>query len=302
MENQKTILVTGATGAQGGSVARHLLSRGTFAVRGLTRNANSEKAAALKDAGAGIVQGDLEDPASLHTALKGCYGVFGVTNFWEHFDGEYQQGINLADAVAASDVEHFVFSTLPHVKKLTDGELDVPHFDIKGRLEAYARNLNLPATFVHVAFFYDNFLTFFPPQKGDDGTFGFGFPQGDTPLAGVAAEDIGGVVASVFEQPDVFMGETVGIVGDDLPGATYADTMTHVLGKQVVYTHVPREVFASFGFPGADDLADMFDYNRRFISSREKDLKESRTLYPNMQRFDSWLERHREDFQHLLQA
>ena len=143
-EAGRTILVTGATGAQGGSVARHLLERGRFAVRALTRNPGSEAANALRDAGAEVVQGDLNDPASLRAALAGCYGCFGVTNFWEHFGGEEEQGRNLIDAVAASDIQHFVFSSLPHVSKPTGGELDVPHFDIKARVEDYAREKDLP--------------------------------------------------------------------------------------------------------------------------------------------------------------
>jgi uncharacterized protein YbjT (DUF2867 family) len=296
MATQQHILVTGATGAQGGSVARHLLQRRKFAVRALTRNPDSEKALALKEAGAEIVKGDLDDIESLKAALNGVYGVFGVTNFWEHFEKEAQQGRNLVDAVAAANVEHFVFSTLPNAKKLTNGELDVPHFDIKGQLEEYARSRGLKATFVHVAFYFENFLSFFPPQKQEDGTFTFGFPQGDTPLAGVAVEDLGGIVAPVFENSEKFIGKVIGAVGDDLPPKTYADIMTRTLGKTVKYNFIPREVFASFGFPGAEDLANMFDFNRRFIPNRQTDIDQSRALYPELQTFKSWLNTHKEKF------
>jgi uncharacterized protein YbjT (DUF2867 family) len=300
MTDQKRILVIGATGAQGGSVARHLLRQGKFAVRALTRNPDSEKAKALKEAGAEVVKGDLDDVESLQTALKGMYGVFGVTNFWEHFEKEYQQGKNLVDAVAAANVEHFVFSTLPHFKKISNGELDVPHFDIKGQLEEYARSLGLNATFVHVAFYFENFLSFFPPQKQDNGTFSFGFPQGDVPLAGVAVADLGGIVAAIFENPARFKGKVVGVVGDDLPPKKYAEVMTRVLGKTVVYNYVPREVFASFDFPGADDLANMFEFNRVYIPNRQTDLEQSRTLYPKMQTFESWLNENKEKFFNIL--
>lgn len=289
MSTKPTILVVGATGAQGGGVARHLLSRGAFGVRALTRDPNSAKATALREAGAEVMAGDLADPASVRAALAGCKAAFGVTNFWEHFGGEEQHGRNLIDAVADSEVEHFVFSTLPGAKKLSGGELDVPHFDIKAELEDYARAKGLPATFVHVAFYFENFLYFFPPQKQPDGTFTFGFPQGDTPLAGVGIEDAGGVVAKIFEQPDEFLGKTVGIVGDDLPPAQYAEILTRLLGKTVIYQYIPREVFAGFGFPGADDLANMFDFNRRFIPNRKADLEESRRLYPGMQTFEAWV-------------
>lgn len=284
----KTILVIGATGAQGGSVARHLLRRGESRVRALTRRPDSAAAQSLASLGAEVVHGDLDDRASLRAALKGCEGVFGVTNYWEHFDRELEHGHNLINAVAGSEVEHFVFSSLPGVAKATNGELKAPHFDLKHELELYARSLELPATFVHVAFYYENFLGFFPPRLAADGAYRFGFPQGETPLAAVGIEDCGAIVATIFEHPEVYVGQTVGIVGDDRPPAQYASVLSGVVGKQVVYSHVPREEFAAYPFPGADDLADMFDYNRRFIPNRRHDLEQCRLLHPSMQTFEQW--------------
>lgn len=299
MQDRKLILVVGATGAQGGSVARHLLGRGQFAVRALTRKPDSDAAQALRKAGVEIVRGDLDDPISLEDALAGCHGVFGVTNFWEHFDREYAQGKNLVDAVAEADIAHFVFSSLPSVKKQAE-HLNVPHFEMKADLETYTRRLAVPATFAHVAFYYDNFLGFLPPQKQPDGTFAFGFPQGDTLLAGVAVDDVGGVVARVFEQRERFLGKTVGIVGDDLTGTGYAEVMTRVLGRPVKYNYIPREVFARFGFPGAEDLADMFEFNRLYIPNRRADVEQSRTLYPHMRSFEQWLRENSSPFTELL--
>jgi uncharacterized protein YbjT (DUF2867 family) len=293
MPGKCTILVTGATGAQGGSVASHLLANGKFKVRCFTRKPDSEKAEALRKLGAEVVAGDLGNVESLHAAMNGCYGVFGVTNFWEHFSGEREQGRNLINAVNAARVEHFVFSTLPSVKKLSNGELEAPHFDIKAQLEEYSRELGLPATYINVAFYYENFTTFFPPQKQLDGSFSFGFPQGDTPLAMVSVEDTGGVASAIFNGSAEFIGKTIGVVGSDDPPKSYAESMSRVLGERVVYQHIPREVFAGFGFPGADDLANMFDFNRRFIPNRHADLEDSRRLYPKMQRFEAWLKAHR---------
>ncbi|GAK59889.1 NmrA-like family domain-containing protein 1 [Candidatus Vecturithrix granuli] len=300
MASQKRILVTGATGAQGGSVARHLLQKGNFAVRALTRNPDSDKAQALKAIGAELVKGDLDDLDSLRAALEGVYGVFGVTNFWEHFGKEYQHGKNLVDAVAGANVEHFVFSTLPHVKKITHGELDTPHFDIKAQLEEYTRSLKLNATFVHVSFYFENFVFFFPPQKQEDGTFRISFPQGETPLAGIAVEDLGGIIAPIFDRPDEFQGKVVVAVGDFLPVRTYAELMTQILGKTIVYKHISRETFASLGFPGADDLANMFDFYRRYILDRQKELEQCRALYPNLQTFETWLKASKEKFATIL--
>ena len=297
---KKTILVIGATGAQGGSVARHLLARGDFAVRAFTRNPESEASKELTWLGAEVVQGTLDDRASIRAALQGVYGVFGVTNYWEHFARELEHGRNLINAVAGAQVEHFVFSSLPSVYKESNGELAAPHMDLKFELEEYTRSLGIPATFVHVAFYYDNFLSFFPPQKGEDGKYHFGFPQGDTPLAGVAAEDIGGPVASIFENPADYLGRTVGIVGEDLTGFDYAAILTAVSGKDVHYNHIPREVYAAFDFPGADDLADMFDFNRRFIPNRSADIRQSRNLYPAMQTFEQWAVNRRDALARLL--
>lgn len=302
MVDQQTILVTGATGAQGGGVARHLLKGGKFRVRCLTRNPDSEKSKALKQAGAEIARGDLDNAASLKAALAGCYGVFGVTNFWEHFGKEKQQGINLIDAIKEAKTPHFVFSILPPAKKLSGGKLDVPHFDIKAEMEDYARGLKLGATFVNVAFYFENFLGFFPPKKQANGTWAFGFPQGDTPLAGVAVEDVGGVVAAIFARPADFKDQTVGIVGDDLPPKKYAEIMTRVLGKTVVYNYITRDVFAGFGFPGADDLANMFEFYRLHVPNRASDVARSRFLYPPMQTFEPWLKANKEKFLAALGA
>ena len=300
MADGKTILVTGATGAQGGGVVRHLLKAGKFRVRCLTRKPESEKVRALVQAGAEVVRGDLGNPESLQAAMKDCYGVFGVTNFWEHFEKEAFHGKNLFDAVKDAAIEHFVFSTLPYTQEPSHGKLEVPHFDMKARLEEYGRSLKLPATYAQVAFYYENFLSFFPPKLQEDGSFMFGFPQGDTPLAAVGVADVGGVVTTIFDRPDEFRDQTVGIVGDDQPCGKYAEIMSRVLGKKIIYRYIPREVFAKMGFPGAEDLANMFEYSRLFIPNRQADLEQSLALYPEMQRFESWVEAHREEFAAIL--
>lgn len=289
MNNRRTILVVGATGAQGGSVARALLARNQYAVRALTRKTDSPAAQALREAGAEIVQGDLDDPASLRAALEGVYGVFGVTNFWEHFDKEEVHGRNLVEAVAAANVQHFVFSTLPPVEKATNGALKSPHFDIKAEHEELARSLNIPATFIHVPFYFENFLYFFPPRPAGDGTYQFGFPQGDTPLAAMSVADVGPIVAKVFEQPETYIGQTLALAGDEIPATAYAEAMGRATGLDVRYAYVPRETFAALGFPGAEDLADMFEFYRLHIPSRAKDIDGFRALNPELQSFDTWI-------------
>jgi uncharacterized protein YbjT (DUF2867 family) len=286
----KKILVFGATGAQGGSVARQLLAR-DFAVRAFTRKPGSPAADTLRALGAEVVQGDLDDRASIRAALAGVQGVFGVTNFWEHFEKEAEQGRNLVDAVAGAEVDHFVFSTLAPIAKETGGALNSPHFDIKAEHEERARTLGIPMTALHVPFYYENFLYFFPPRPAGDGTFQIGFPQGDTPLAAMAAEDVGLVTAPIFERPDAFVGKVVEPAGDELPPQEYAAAMGRQLGIDVRYAHVPREVFAALGFPGAADLADMFEYYRVHIASRRATIESLRATTPGLQSFATWLAR-----------
>ncbi|HKO56061.1 MAG TPA: NmrA/HSCARG family protein [Thermoanaerobaculia bacterium] len=300
MNSKKKILVFGATGAQGGSVARNLLARGSYDVRALTRKTDSPAAQALRELGAEIVQGDLDDPASIRAALEGCYGAFGVTNFWEHFQKEEQQGRNLVEAVAAAKIEHFVFSTLPPIEKATNGALKSPHFDLKAEHEEQARALGIPTTFIHVPFYYENFLYFFPPRPTGDGMFQFGFPQGDTPLAAMSVQDVGRIVAVLFEQPAQYIGKTLKLAGDELPAAAYADAMSRRTGSDIRYAYIPRETFAAFGFPGAEDLADMFEFYRLHIPSRAQDIETCRALAPELQSFETWVARNEGNLRAML--
>ena len=293
MTQKPIVLVTGATGAQGGSVAKALLSNNKFAVRCLTRNTSSEKAIALEQIGAELVQGDLENVERLKEAMKGCYAVFGLTNFWEHYENEYRQGKNLVDAVSQSNIKHFVFSTLPGYNKLSHGQIAVPHCDIKAALEQYTRELKIPFTFTHIAFYYENFLNFFPLQKGENGNYYFGFPQGNTPLAMVSAEDLGGVVATVLDYPHAYIGRTVGVVGEDRPCAEYAAIMSKVLSANIYYNYIPRETYAAFGFPGAEELANMFEVQRLYIPGRRNHMIETYGLNPSTQSFEQWLQKNK---------
>lgn len=295
MSEKKRILVTGATGAQGGSVANFLLKSGKYSVRALTRDAGSERALNLKDAGAEIVEGNMDDVQSLIDAMKDCYGVFGVTSFWEHFQKEYDHGKNLVDAVSKSNIEHFVFSTLPGVKKISNGKYEAPHLDLKAELEDYSKSMNLKATYVHAAFYYENFLAFFPPQKQADGSFAFGFPQ-ENNLRGISIEDLGGIVLYVFEHPEEYIGKTIFAAGDSITPAEYAAVMSEILDKKINFNFVPQDVFAGFGFPGAEDLAGMFAFQQEFLPPPHTDADDSRKMFPELKTFRQWMELNKDKF------
>ncbi len=296
MNTKPIILVTGATGAQGGSVARILLKNKKFAVRILTRNPDSQKAKILQRAGAELFQGDFDDIESLKKAMRGCYGVFGVTNFWEHFAKEYQQGKNLVDAVHQSGIRHFVLHSLPDYYTLSNGNYSVPQCDIKAALEQYSRSLGLAATYVHIAFYYENFFSFFPLQKGENGSFYFGFPQGNTRFAMASVEDMGGVVAAVFDNPAEYIGRVVGVVGSDLTCDEYAAIMSKVLQKNIYYDYITRNEYSSYNFSGAEEWANMFEVQRLYISERQEEMDESYRLNPSMQSFESWVVRNKQRF------
>ena len=296
-----TILVVGATGMQGGGVARHLLRRGACNVRCMTRRSDSESAKVLQHQGAEVLQADLDDPASLKRAVHNCTAVFGVTNFWEAYFREYDQGVNLIDAAAQEGVGHLVLSTLPSSRKVSTDALDLPHFETKARMEEYAQLLHLPFTFVHVAFYYENFLNYFPPLRQPEGSYSFGFPLGDAQLGAVAAEDIGGVVAAILDRRAEFVSETVEIIGDEMPAQEYAEAMSRVLRQKVTYSHVPRETYVSRGSTGARELADMFEFLRIYTPSRRKHIRQCQQVFVGMQTFETWLKKNVEKFDRVFE-
>jgi uncharacterized protein YbjT (DUF2867 family) len=309
MPEKKIIAVVGATGAQGGGLVRAILAdkSGTFAVRAITRNPESEKAEALRAAGAEVVAGDADNPGTLGSAFAGAYGAFLLTNFWEHLSPEREltQARNMAQAVKAAGVQHVIWSTLEDTRKwvpLEDnrmptlmGKYKVPHFDAKGEADEIFRQLGVPTTFLLTAFYWDNFIFFGAgPQRGPDGTLALTFPMDDKRLPGIASEDIGKCAYGIFKRGREFINKTVAIAGEHLTGKQLADGMSRALGQEVRYNNVPPEVYRSFGFPSADDLGNMFqfkrDFNDYFVGAR--DLAFSRSLNPELQTFDEWLAVH----------
>ncbi len=310
MPEKKIIAVVGATGAQGGGLARAILAdrNGGFAVRAITRKPESEKAQALKNAGADVVAGDADDPASIRRAFTGAYGAFCLTNFWEHFSPEREliQARNQAQAAKDAGLQHVIWSTLEDTRKwvpLEDnrmptlmGKYKVPHFDAKGEADGIFRELGVPTTYLLTAFYWDNLIYFGAgPQRGPDGVLAVTFPLDDKPLSSIAVEDIGKCAYGIFKRGREFINRTVGIAGEHITGAQMARQLTQALGQEVRYNNVPPEVYRSFGFPGADDLGNMFqfkrDFNDYFVGARSLEL--SRSLNPELQTFEEWLAVHK---------
>jgi uncharacterized protein YbjT (DUF2867 family) len=310
MPEKKIIAVVGATGAQGGGLVRAITSRkdNQFKARAITRDAKSDKAKELAKLGAEVVQASVDDPVSMRRAFAGAYGAFCVTFFWDHFSAEreVEDVRNMAQAAKANDLQHVVWSTLEDTRTfvpLSDnrmptlgGKYKVPHFDGKGEADQIWRDVGVPTTFLLTSFYWENLIYFgMGPKRGPDGTLAFNLPMGDRKLPGIAAEDIGKCANGIFERGRELIGKTVGIAGEHLSGAEFAAELSRALGQPVRYNPVPFDVFRGLGFPGADDLGNMFQFNHDFADAFRgaRSVDFSRMLNPELQTFDQWLARNK---------
>ena len=303
---KKIIAVAGATGAQGGGLTRAILadSDGGFAVRALTRDVNSDKAKALARAGAEVVAADVDDVASMKKAFTGADAGYCVTFFWDHFSPEREkaQAHNMAIAAKDAGLEHVIWSTFEDSRDsiplgdnrmpTLQGKYKVPHFDSKAEANPYFTELRLPVTFLLTSFYWDNLIHFgMGPKKGPDGKLAFTLPMGEKKLPGIAASDIGACAYGIFKRGAEFIGRTIGVAGEHLTGSQMAAELSKALGQPVAYNAVTPDVYRSFGFPGADDLGNMFQFKADFESlyCGNRPLVLSRSLNPKLQTFAQWL-------------
>jgi len=310
MADKKIIAVLGATGAQGGGLVRSILADpgGGFAARAITRELGSDKAKELAALGAEVVAADIDDAASLERAFAGAHGAYCVTFYWAHFSPEKEMAevANMAKAAKAARLQHVIWSTLEDTRRwvpLSDGRMPtlmgkykVPHFDAKGESNQRFTEQSVPTTFLLTSFYWDNLINFgLGPKRGPDGKLAITLPMGGKKLPGIAAEDIGKCAHGIFKKGSELIGKTVGIAGEHPTGAQMAAALTKALGQEVRYNEVPPEVFRGFGFPGADDLGNMFQFKRDFESAfcGARDLAFSRSLNPELQTFETWLARNK---------
>ncbi len=310
MAGSKIIAVVGATGAQGGGLARAILKdpAGGFVVRAITRDPGSDKAKELARLGAEVVRADIDDKASLERAFRGVYGAFCVTFYWAHMSPEKEtaEARTMAEAAKAAGVKHVIWSTLDDTRRwvpLSDdrmptlmGRYKVPHYDAKGEADHFFTELGLPVTFLRTSFFWENFVHFgMGPRKGPDGKLAITFPLGDKKLPGIAAEDIGKCAYGIFKKGGEYIGKAVGIAGGHLTGAQMAAAFSSALGREVRYNDVPPEVYRGFGFPGAEDIGNMFQFKRDFEEAYcgARSIAGSRSLNPELLSFEQWLERNK---------
>ena len=294
MAEKSTIVIAGATGAQGGGLARAILNdkNSNFKVRAITRDVNSDKSIELKKMGAEVVSGNIDDEESLKRAFEGAYGAYCVTFYWAHMDPEREisNAHNLAKAAKHADIKHAIWSTFEDTRKhfpLTDNRMPtidskykVPHFDTKAEANHYFTDLGVPTTFLLTSFYWDNLIFFgMGPKKGPDGKYYITFPMGIKKLPSIAAEDIGKCAYGIFKLGHKMIGKTVGIAGEHITISKMAETMTKLIEVEVHYNSVTPEVFRGFGFPGADDMGNMFqykrDYEEEYCNNRNLDFSRS---------------------------
>lgn len=305
MTDAKSIIaVVGATGQQGGGLVRaiHGDPTSSFRARALTRNTDSPAARSLAALGAEVVAANLDDSASIARAFRGAAAAFCVTNFWEHGSPEKEiaQAGAMARAAQEAGVGHVVWSTLEDTRRafpLGDdrmptlmGKYKVPHFDAKSEADALFLATGIPVTRYYASFYWDNFLTF-GLRPDPDGTLVLALPMADRPLPGVAAVDIGGTAYGIFLRGHEFHGAQVGVAGGQHTGEQMAAAMSRALGRSVRYQPVEPSTYRGLGFPGAEELGNMFQYYTGANDDlcRLRDVELSRRLNPHLSDFDTWL-------------
>ncbi|MEE6489902.1 hypothetical protein FKM82_015714 [Ascaphus truei] len=296
MSCKKCIAVFGATGAQGGSVARALLENPAFMVRAVTRDVSKPAAVALHDLGAEVVKGDLNNEKQVEAILTGVYGSFVVTNFHDHMSKEKEicQGKMVADVAKRLAVKHVVFSGLEDVKKLTGGKLEVLHFDGKGKVEEYFWETGVPMTSVRMAFYFENFLTSMKPQKAADGDYyNLALPMGDVPMDGMSVADVGPVVLSLFCGPDHYIGKAIGLSSERLTAQQYAEKLSKHTGKTIKDSKITLEDFRK---QNPEEITNMF---RFYQMNPDRNIALTHKLNPKMKSFDQFLSENKDALKNI---
>jgi uncharacterized protein YbjT (DUF2867 family) len=274
----KTILVTGATGHQGGASVRHLRQKG-FTVRALTRDPASAKARALVGHGMEVARGDLDDRDSLRRALDGVYGVHSVQSSTEEgVEGEIRQGMSLADEAKRNDVGHFIYSSVASA----DQNTGIPHFESKRKIEDHIRGTGMRYTIVRPAFFMENWLGM--RNQIDEGVLRFPLTP-ETRLQMVAVDDIGGVVTMAFEKPGHWQGRAFELAGDELSMMELAAAFGRMAGREVRYEQAPWDEWEKM--VGADH-ARMYRWFEE--TGYHVNIGEARREYPALTSFERWIQ------------
>jgi uncharacterized protein YbjT (DUF2867 family) len=292
MASRKLIVVTGATGNQGGSVVDHLLQQHSdkFMIHALTRNPDSLKAQELRNKGVQVIQCDLNNYEQVEQCIRDAYAVFAMTNYWESKDDEVNQGKNLANASVVCGIQHLIWASLPDADTITNKTLVMPHYQNKYIVQKYIVDncQSIPfVTFLYVGFYYSNFNTWFKPQENEQGLFVYNQPLTKTaalPLFDV--NDTGAVVTECLLHPEQHgQRSIVPLVSENLPLDQICDTLSEVTGKTVKHIPLSMEEY-SIGKPqeSVDNMKWYNDFEGKF-----RFADQCRQVYPHMKTFKQWL-------------
>ena len=275
----KIIAVAGATGNQGGAVARKLLAAGGWKVRALTRNPDQPAARALAARGAEVVKADLDDHHAIALALQGAYGAFSVQNFWKvGYDREVYQGKTFADAADAAGVKHFIYSSVGGADRNTG----LSHFESKWQIENHLRMLDLPHTIVRPVFWMDNFSNSPHRESILEGGLSMGL-RPSTRLQMIALDDIGAFVAMAFARPQEFVGQAIEIAGDELTMPETAEILGSVIGRSVRFVELSLEDITRAN----EEWGRMLEWFNQH--GYRADISALRSLHPGLMSFEQWL-------------
>jgi len=281
VNSDKTVLVTGATGRQGGAVVRHLQPKG-WRLRALTRNPDSYAAKQLARQGVELAQGDLDDPGSLERAARGVYGIYSVQDFWTvGARREVQQGKNLADAAKNVGVEHFVYSSVGGAERRTG----ITHWETKWEVEEYIRSLKLPATVLRPVSFMETYHILEVEVGLLKGKLADPI-RGEKPYQTIATDDIGRFVALAFERPKEFIGLELEIAGSELTNVQVAEVFSRVLNRPVKFKKLPMLIVKLFL---GKEFYEMFQWFN--TKGYEANIPELRRRYPeiHLHSLEEWL-------------
>lgn len=282
----RVIVVFGATGSQGGGVAKALLKDKRFQVRCVTRNTESPKAQALASLGAEIVQASLDDPDTLPGVLSGCHGVFGVTSYEFNAERETKQGKALVDACKAAGVQHLVFSLLESVEDAMG--IKVEHFDSKGEVEKYMFASGIPCTSVRYSFYMENLLGMTKPQKQFNGEYTMIIPMESTPMDMIHCAGAGTTIAAIFRCPANYLGKAIGLSGDKMTIPEYAKILNkHLAPKKFKASDMSPASYAKLGFTGSYEMAAMFEYYIK--GNPDRNQRVTYHLNPGTLSFEGWV-------------
>jgi uncharacterized protein YbjT (DUF2867 family) len=273
-KTNKIILVTGATGQQGGSTTRHLLAKG-WRVRALSRDSNQPAAQALRQAGAEVVQGDIDDHASLEAAIQGVYGVFSIQ---PHSDDEARQGKNVADAAKAAGVRHFVYTSIGNAEELSRFRVNVGKWEI----EQHIQKLSLPATILRPAGFMDSLVS--PLYGVSDDKLAIPIKP-DVAYQLIAVDDIGAFAALAFDSPDGYLGKTIELVGDAPTPPQIVASISRATERPISYVQIPIETLRQQNA----EVARACEFLNQ--GGFKADISALRKLHPGLMDFETWLQK-----------